>query len=88
MKTPRKRQFSRGERREGDSNPRYGFDPVHRFSKPAHSATLPSLRVGRDSVRNQLSGFKPTRTLLISQRLGDGQQEQEPQMRAVGQRVL
>ena len=31
-------------RREGDSNPRYGFKPVYRFSKPAPSATRPSLQ--------------------------------------------
>ena len=31
-------------RRERDSNPRYRFKPVHRFSKPTPSATRPSLQ--------------------------------------------
>ena len=32
------------QRRDGDSNPGYGFDSVQRFSKPSPSATRPSLR--------------------------------------------
>ncbi len=32
------------QRRERDSNPRYRFKPVHRFSKPAPSAARPSLQ--------------------------------------------
>ncbi len=39
-----KRVLNSIERRERDSNPRYGEFPVRRFSKPLHSAALPSLQ--------------------------------------------
>src|SRR5215218_10301908 len=38
-----RRAFCLGKRRERDSNPRYGYDPVKRFSKPSPSASRPSL---------------------------------------------
>jgi len=41
------RSNTTGERRGRDSNPRYGYEPVRRFSKPVHSATLPPLHVPR-----------------------------------------
>ena len=46
LRTSAGRQFSHSEnwRREGDSNPRYSFTTVQRFSKPPPSATRPSLR--------------------------------------------
>ena len=41
---PRFQRRSAAKRRGGDSNPRYGFDPVRRFSKPLPSAARPPLQ--------------------------------------------
>src|SRR4051794_3633942 len=43
-------------RRERDSNPRYRFKPVRRFSKPLVSATHPSLRLAYADCHKELRG--------------------------------
>ena len=44
------------QRRGRDSNPRYGFDPVKRFSKPSPSAARPPLLRGVDGASYRWSG--------------------------------
>ncbi len=50
-------------RTERDSNPRYKNYPVHRFSKPAPSATRPSVQ-GTPSVNKQCSEVAPLRLFI------------------------
>src|SRR3954469_21747024 len=51
-----KRDTQRIERRDRDSNPSYGFDPVKRFSKPSPSAARPSLRRTGKIIRGPAKG--------------------------------
>ena len=53
-----------GERRGRDSNPRYRFKPVHRFSKPTPSASRPPLH-NRINIDAGPTGFNWRRRTVI-----------------------